>query len=205
LNHAWSAFDAQALSEYAQGVQDGVRYHTTPDPFGPHALYRWREDSIDCLSSQVPPDAPTGRFWFYSYPCDDYDYLYDPGWTTYPGRMAAYCPHRSVAWRVSRHELPPDLPERTLAWVTGYLAGSVPRPPDIARDDEGDERPEVMRRWNAVAEQFRRTGWWPAAEDADSYFQGDRDLPKAPAQFDPDVWWPQAGLGQRQKPPPPDS
>ena len=204
LDHDWPQSDAQELSDLAGGVQEGVRYHTAPDPFGRHAYDHWREESLDHVSSD-PPDLPSTRFWFWSYPCDDYDYLYDAGWTTFPGRMAAYCPHRSVAYRRSRYELPPDLPELTAAWVAGYLAGSLPRPPDIAWDDQGDEQPEVMRRWEVAAEQFRTTGSWPHPEDLDEYYEGRAELPLAPRQFDPDVWWPQAGLGTRKKPPPPDS
>jgi hypothetical protein len=94
-------------------------------------------------------------------------------------------------------------PNRTLAWIAGYLAGNVPHPPDVAWNEDGDEQPEVMQRWEALAEQFRRTGWWPHPEDLDKYYQGRADLPPAPLQFDPDVWWPWAGLGSRKKPLPP--
>jgi hypothetical protein len=145
---------------YAQGVLDGVRFHTTPDPFGRHAFYRWREESVDRLSPEAIPAGPDSRYWFFSYPCEDYDFLYDPGWTTYPGRMAAHCPHRHLSFRQSRHELPPDLPERTMAWVAGYLAGSAPAPPDVAADDQSVRQTEVVQRWNALAEQFRQTGWF---------------------------------------------
>ena len=204
LEHNWPESDAHALADYACRVQEGVRYHTTPDPFGRHAYLQWRERSLDRLSQQ-PTGAPESRYWFWSYPCEDYDYLYDAGWTTFPGRMAAYCPHRFVAYRQSRYELPPDLPERTSAWVAGYLAGSLPRPPEIAWNDEGDEQPEVMRRWEAAAEQFRTTGWWPHPEDLEQYYDGRAELPLAPRQFDPDVLWPEARLGSRERPPPPDS
>jgi len=205
LHHNWPDADAQALFTYAQGVLDGVRYHTTPDPFGRHAYYRWREKTVDRIPLPVPADASVKRYWFYRYPCEDHDYLYDAGWTTFPGRMAAYCPHRSFSYRQSRYELPPDLPERTLAWVAGYLAGSIPRPDDIAWNEYGDEQPDVMQRWDAVVEQFRRTGWWPHEDDLDDYYRGRADLPVAPRQFDPDVWWPPATFGRREIPPPPDS
>jgi hypothetical protein len=119
--------------------------------------------------------------------------------------MAAYCPHRQIAYRQSRYELSPDLPERTRAWVAGWLAGNLPRPPDTAWNEQGDEEPEVMRRWEAAADQFCRTGWWPHADDVEEYYGGRAELPLAPRQFDPDVWWPQAGLGSKEKPPPPDS
>ena len=204
LEHNWPESDAHTLADYARSVEEGVRYHTTPDPFGRHAYLHWREQSVDRLSPD-PRDAHESRYWFWSYACEDYDYLYDAGWTTFPGRMAAYCPHRSVAYRLSRYELPPDLPERTGSWVAGYLTGSLPGPPDIAWDEEGDEQPEVMRRWEVAAQQFRTTGWWPHAEDLEEYYKGHAELPLAPRQFDPDIWWPEAGLGSRKKPPPPDS
>lgn len=203
LAHSWDEADAHALSDIARGIREGVRYHAAPDPFGRHAYDHWLEMSVDHLADDAP-DASEGRYWFWSYPCEDYDYLFDASWTTFPGRMAAYCPHRQIAFRQSRYELPPDLPEPTRAWVGGYLAGSLPRPPDRAWNEDGDEQPEVMRRWEAAAMQFRKTGWWPHAEDLDEYYQGRIELTRAPRQFDPDAWWPGSGLGARHKPPPPD-
>ena len=47
LNHGWSAPDAEVLADYARGVEQGVRYHTTPDPFGRHAYRYWREAAND--------------------------------------------------------------------------------------------------------------------------------------------------------------
>jgi hypothetical protein len=40
------------LAGYARGVEEGVRYHTTPDPFGRHAYGHWREAADDS-----PPDS----------------------------------------------------------------------------------------------------------------------------------------------------
>jgi hypothetical protein len=46
LGHGWKPDDADALSEYAAGVAGGTRYHTQPDPFGRHAIIRWRESAL---------------------------------------------------------------------------------------------------------------------------------------------------------------
>lgn len=45
IAHGWKMEDAQKLHGYAEGVLAGARYHTHPDPFGTHAIHRWREDA----------------------------------------------------------------------------------------------------------------------------------------------------------------
>lgn len=45
LSHDFAASDAEKLAAYAQGVQDGIRYHTQPDPFGRHAIFAWRQEA----------------------------------------------------------------------------------------------------------------------------------------------------------------
>jgi hypothetical protein len=45
LAHGWTADDAQQLGDYAEGVLVGTRYHTPPDPWGRHAINRWREEA----------------------------------------------------------------------------------------------------------------------------------------------------------------
>lgn|GEM_PF-3280752 len=45
MAHGWKAEDAQELHDYAAGVLAGTRYHTHPDPFGMHAIHRWRGDA----------------------------------------------------------------------------------------------------------------------------------------------------------------
>ena len=44
LAHGWPARDADALRDYALGVQARTRYHTVPDPFGRWAIDQWRRD-----------------------------------------------------------------------------------------------------------------------------------------------------------------
>lgn len=41
-SHGWSQGEARQLAAYAAGVAAGTRYHTAPDPFGRHAIDRWR-------------------------------------------------------------------------------------------------------------------------------------------------------------------
>jgi hypothetical protein len=45
LTHGFTAEDARRVSEYAEGVQAGTRYHTAPDPFGKRAIVYWQEDA----------------------------------------------------------------------------------------------------------------------------------------------------------------
>jgi hypothetical protein len=42
--------------------------------------------------------------------------LFDASWPTFPGRMAAYCPHDDQDYRTSLYELPEDLPDATRYW-----------------------------------------------------------------------------------------
>jgi hypothetical protein len=126
------------------------------------------------------PDGIDPNLGFFSPECGGDDFLFDSSWHTFPGRMAAYCPHvkqQYSDYRVSAYELPEDLPDTTRAWVAGFLSGSLPRPPDSAWDEEGNERPEVMERWKALALQFRRVGWWPPDEDAEAFYLGSGEMP----------------------------
>jgi hypothetical protein len=43
IRHRWPSGEAQLLSDYAAGVEAGVRYHTGADPFGPWAFDEWRK------------------------------------------------------------------------------------------------------------------------------------------------------------------
>ena len=58
--------------------------------------------------------------------------------------------------------------------------GNLPRPPEIAWDADGNERVDVMGRWQQLAEQFQSMGWWPTSDDETAFFLGDRDMPKPP-------------------------
>jgi len=81
------------------------------------------------------------------------DYLLHNPWQTFPGRMSAWCATRQVSFRVSKSELPTDLPAATRYWVQGFLVGNVPRQP--ATDDF--DGPAVAA-WQAKADRFLATG-----------------------------------------------
>jgi len=83
------------------------------------------------------------------------DYLLHNPWHTFPGRMSAWCATRQVSFRVSKSELPNDLPAATRYWVQGFLVGNVPRQP--ATDDI--DGPAVAA-WQAKADRFLATGSW---------------------------------------------
>jgi hypothetical protein len=84
------------------------------------------------------------------------DYLLRNPWQAFPGRMSAWCATRQVSFRVSKSELPKDLPAATRYWVQGFLAGNVPRQP--ATDDF--DGPAVAA-WQAKADRFLASGYWP--------------------------------------------
>lgn len=108
----------------------------------------------------VLPDDLDPELWF---PCrhnpHTRDYLGNHRWHTFPGRMAAYCPARQASFRVSRAELPSDLPLATRYWVEGFLAGNMPRQPDA--EDDGDP---AIRHWEIVRDTYFETGYWPQGE-----------------------------------------
>jgi hypothetical protein len=90
------------------------------------------------------------------------DYLVATPWHTFPGRMSAWCETRGVGFRVSKSELPEDLPPATRYWVQGFLTGNLPRQPDV--DDEDDP---AIAEWRGLAERFLETGVWPPAAGSD--------------------------------------
>ena len=69
--------------------------------------------------------------------------------------MSAWCMSRGVGFRVSKGELPADLPLATRYWVEGFLVGNLPRQPDVEEDSP------AMAAWQAKAEHFLATGSWP--------------------------------------------
>lgn len=77
------------------------------------------------------------------------DYLLNSPWHTFPGRMSAWCATRQVSFRVSKSELPADLPATTRYWVRGFLVGNVPRQPDADDDDS-----PAIAAWQAKADRF---------------------------------------------------
>lgn len=101
------------------------------------------------------PDGIDPEVWF---DCANHpghrDYLLDEPWQTFPGRMHAWCQTRRVSFRVSKSELPDDLPLATRYWVRGFLTGNVPRQPD------DDFHSPAMTEWRRHADLFLTTGVW---------------------------------------------
>jgi hypothetical protein len=109
-------------------------------------------DDTDVLPDEVDPEL-----WF---ECRHHagarDYLLNTAWHTFPGRMSAWCATRRVGFRVSKSELPSDLPTTTRYWVEGFLTGNLPRQPYV-----DDQDSPAMDMWNRLAHQFFATGVWP--------------------------------------------
>ena len=110
------------------------------------------------------PDDIDPDLWF---PCvhdaSERDYLCNARWHTFPGRMPAYCPSRGVSFRVSRAELPSELPVATRYWVEGFLVGNMPRQPDV--DDEDDP---ALVQWQSDASDYFDSGYWPRGDETDA-------------------------------------
>lgn len=89
------------------------------------------------------------------------DFLFVGNPHTYPGRMAAYCPHRAYPWfNVSLKELG-NASEACKAFAQGFICGSEPAPP---ADDDGfelDEATAEYERWDRMRRQYRVSGEWP--------------------------------------------
>ena len=110
------------------------------------------------MTTDSLPDDVDPALWFQ---CDvlpsTRDYVFDAQWHTHPGRMAAYCAARRLDYRISPSELPEALPDATRYWVQGFLAGNLPRQPDVDADDDAR-----LVDWQAKAKGFRVSGRWPA-------------------------------------------
>jgi hypothetical protein len=109
------------------------------------------------------PDDVDPEIWFWSARCGGRDYLFDAHWLTHPGRMAVFCPHdpKHPGYRISKSELPGDLPDATRYFVAGFLAGNLPHQPD---DDQSTPK---MREWATAAERFAAEGQWYLDSEVD--------------------------------------
>ncbi|MGB8651587.1 MAG: hypothetical protein WCD35_13115 [Mycobacteriales bacterium] len=112
------------------------------------------------MSTELPPDIDPELWFTCVQDSADRDYLYNAKWHTFPGRMPAYCPSRKVSFRVSKAELPDALPTPTRYWVEGFIAGNMPRQPDV--DDDQDPQ---MLQWEQQREQYFESGAWPRRDD----------------------------------------
>ena len=102
------------------------------------------------------PEGIDPQLWFKcGHDAETREYLYNARWHTFPGRMAAYCVARQLAFRVSLDELPEDLPTATRYWVQGFLAGNMPRQPDLDDDEPS------LRRWEQQRDQYFASGSGP--------------------------------------------
>jgi hypothetical protein len=107
-------------------------------------------------ASELPDDVDPELWFDCCHHAGGRDYLLQNPWQTFPGRMSAWCATRRVSFRVSKSELPTDLPAATKYWVQGFLVGNVPRHP--ATDDF--DGPAVAA-WQAKADRFLASGYWP--------------------------------------------
>ncbi len=107
------------------------------------------------------PDDIDSRLWVRTEICDDIDFLYG-NCHTFPGRMAAFCPHMARDYCVSKNEIRASSPEADM-WIAGFLSGNEPGGDAMFGDAWGEvESKEDMRleQWRQATEEFRRTGVW---------------------------------------------
>ncbi|HET7018063.1 MAG TPA: arginase family protein [Streptosporangiaceae bacterium] len=110
---------------------------------------RWEEVPDDDVP--VPADE---RLWFEA-ACGGRDFIVGNG-HTFPGRLAAWCPHDRVGYSVSLAEMG-VMPMETRYFVAGFLAGNEPEHP---ADEQGDSDEADIRAWQSALRRFRRTGSW---------------------------------------------
>ena len=85
---------------------------------------------------------------------------------------------QAVQFRSWAHE--PDKQEIEEALAESGLPPLVPGPPTNLFDEDGSERPDVMARFTALGEQWRKTGWWPNAGDAERCFSRPSEMTTPP-------------------------
>ena len=112
------------------------------------------------------------RLWYVDVRCGGRDYLTgNPH--TFPGHVAAFCPHIESGWTVVVSEIVEMSPEARI-WLDGFLAGNEPSPPtedaELAEDATPQDRLDVYgdgetkhAAWQAAVRRFRTTGEWDTA------------------------------------------
>jgi hypothetical protein len=115
---------------------------------------RWEQLSADDGPADDVPIPVDERLWFEA-ACGGRDFIVGNG-HTYPGRLAAWCPHRRVGYNVSLAEMG-AMPEETRYFVAGFLAGNEPGYPV---DDEGECDDADLVAWRSATRRFRQTGSW---------------------------------------------
>lgn len=111
---------------------------------------RWEQPPAE------PQAAPDPDLWFEA-PCGGRDLLTGSG-ATFPGRMAAWCPDKRVAYNVSLGEMGQMSPQARY-FAAGFLAGNQPGPPPPDSDTD-DVDPGDLAAWMSATARFRRTGVW---------------------------------------------
>ncbi|HXS63217.1 MAG TPA: hypothetical protein VN767_10085 [Streptosporangiaceae bacterium] len=110
---------------------------------------RWEE-----LPDDDVPVVADERLWFEA-ACGGRDFIVGNG-HTFPGRLAAWCPHQRVGYNVSLGEMG-AMPVETRYFVAGFLAGHEPGYPV---DEQGDSDEADLTAWRSATRRFRRTGSW---------------------------------------------
>jgi hypothetical protein len=94
------------------------------------------------------------RLWFEG-TCGNRDFIIGNG-HTFVGRIAAWCPTKSISYRISLGEIG-DMSEESRWYLRGFLAGVEPGWPV---DADGDTDEADLRAWRAATRRFRSTGSW---------------------------------------------
>jgi hypothetical protein len=115
--------------------------------------------SLPLRWERAPAEEPAvdERLWFEA-SCGGRDFLLGNG-HTFTGRMLAWCPHKSVGYRVSLGGLR-TMSEQARYFVAGFLAGNEPRYPASEAGEAGETGEEDVVAWTAATARFRRTGYW---------------------------------------------
>lgn len=99
------------------------------------------------------------QLWFEA-PCGGRDLLTGNG-NTFPGRMAAWCPHQKVSYKVSASEMG-EMSQPARYYVAGFLAGNQPAAPPMLELPDGDQQIDEADNaaWAGATRRFRQTGLW---------------------------------------------
>jgi hypothetical protein len=99
------------------------------------------------------------QLWFEA-PCGGRDLLTGNG-NTFPGRMAAWCPDKGVAYSVSLFEMG-EMSQPARYFVAGFLAGNQPAAPPMLELPDGDQDIDEAdyTAWVSAMRRFRQEGMW---------------------------------------------
>jgi hypothetical protein len=108
------------------------------------------------------PDDIDAALWIRCSKTGDRDFLVERNPHTFPGRMAAFCPHDEAQsdYNVSVAEVEECSAEARI-WMRGFVVGGEPGAP---LDDEGFEIADteaLHRDWDLARSTYRESGYWP--------------------------------------------